>query len=461
MALTRIAFASLGIFSLAACASITSREEAGAAARASLPDTAEAWAEAQADAGAVQVGWVDAIGDPVLSSLVREAQANNKDLQAAAANVDRAWALARQAGAALEPSVSLTADATRGGVLEGSSQAPRGSNVGLALNWELDVWGRIRSGQQAAAASAEAAEADYLFSQYSLAAAVARAYFLSIEAGRQVDVAQKSLDALTETDRIVRVQYDNGMATSQDVALSRSDLAATRSTLAAAQASQRAALRSLEVLLGRYPSADVAVEAGLPQTPGLPPAGLPSDMLERRPDLVSAERQVAASFNSLDQAKAARLPAISLTSTIGGASDQLANTLSPSNLAWTAAGNLVAPLLDGGLRAAQVDEASAEQRQAIAAYGQAALNAFEEVETSLDQNVVLRDREAALREAAEEVNNALDVAQVRYNEGETDLLDVLIIQQRVFTADSNLVSIERERLDEWVTLNLALGGSWE
>ena len=446
---------------LAGCASITSQEEAGAAARASLPETPAVWATAQETVGDVEVGWIDRIGDAKLSSLVREAQANNKNLQAAAANVEKSRALAKQAGAALQPNVSLTAGASGSGVVDSGAPASRSSNVGLALSWELDVWGRIRAGKSAAVASAQAAQADYVYTQYSLAAAVARAYFLSIEAGRQADVARKSLEALTETDRIVQVQHDNGLATAQDVALSRSDLASTRSTLAQSEAGQRDALRALEVLLGRYPSADVDVGTALPATPALPPAGVPSELLERRPDVIAAERNVAAAFNSLDQAKAAQMPAISLTSSIGGSSNQLANMLNPTNLAWTAAGNLVAPLFDGGLRKAQVAEANADQQAAIAAYGQTALEAFQEVESSLDQNVVLRERETALAESATEANKALDIARIRYNEGETDLLDVLTIQQRVFTADSNFVSIERERLDEWVTLNLALGGSWE
>ena len=119
------------------------------------------------------------------------------------------------------------------------------------------------------------------------------------------------------------------------------------------------------------------------------------------------------------------------------------------------------PLIDGGLRESQVDQATAEQKQAIAAYGQAALDAFQEVESSLDQNVVLRDRAVALREAADEANRALRIVRLRYDEGETDLLDVLTIQQRVFTSDADLVSIERARLDEWIGLNLALGGDWQ
>ena len=446
---------------LGGCASITSRDEASSAARSSLPAAPSVWSAAQENVGDVEVGWVDRIGDDALSTLVREAQENNKDLQAAAANVDKSLALTRQAGAALKPNVALTAGASGSGIVDNPAPTSRASNVGVSLSWELDVWGRIRAGKEAASASAEAAAADYVYSQHSLAAAVARAYFLSIEAGRQAEVAQKSLDALKETNRIVGVQHDNGLATAQDVALSKSDLASTRSTLDAAKASQREALRALEVLLGRYPGADIEVRTSLPQTPALPPAGTPAGILERRPDLVAADRRVAAAFNSLDQAKAARLPAISLSSSVGGASNQLANAINPTNLAWTAAGNLLAPLFDGGLREAQVEEANAEQRQAIAAYGQAALEAFREVETSLDQNQVLKTRESSLKEAAEGANEALRIVQLRYNEGETDLLDVLTIQQRVFSADSSQVSIERERLEEWVTLNLALGGSWE
>ena len=441
------------------CASITLPDVAADTARASLPDTPDVWSSTVETVGEVRVGWIEEIGDPVLSQLVLEAQKNNKDLQIAAANVERSWALAGQAGAGLSPAVSLSSGADRSGNADGLSTS--GYNLGVQASWELDVWGRIRAGNQAAILSAQSAEADYVFSQNSLAAAVARSYFLAIEADRQVNVAESTLRALTETDRIVRVQNEFGLATSQDVALSRSDLARTRSSLVAAQGAQRNALRALEVLLGRYPAAELSVRTDLPAVPALPPAGTPSALLERRPDIIAAERSVAAAFNSLDQAKAAQMPSISLTGSIGGASNDLSNLLNPTNIAWQAATSLVAPLIDGGLREAQVDQATAEQKQAIAAYGQTALNAFQEVENSLDQNLVLRDQAAALGESAQEANKALRVVRLRYDEGETDLLDVLTIQQRVFTADADLVSIERARLDEWIALNLALGGSWK
>ena len=415
---------------------------------------------AQESVGDVEIGWIAAFNDPTLNALVEEAQTNNKNLQIAAANVERSWALAKQAGAALQPNVNLVAGAAESGVIENSGSNSR-LNAGLQLNWELDVWGRIRSGQQAAAAGAEAAEADYLFSQYSLAAGVARSYFIAIEAALQEQVAQNSVDALGETTRIVNVQFENGLASSQDLALTKSDLATARDTLTATAGAKRDAIRALEVLLGRYPGADLELRAALPTAPPTPPAGIPSEILERRPDLIAAERNVAAAFNSLDSAKAAKLPAISLTSNIGGTSQSLSNLLDPANVAWTVAGNLVAPLFDGGARQSQVEVSTAEQKQSVAAYGQAALDAFSEVESNLDQGVILDQRLSALNEAADEANEAYRIARLRYNEGETDLIDVLTIQQRVFSTESNLTSVRRLVLDQRVNLNLALGGSWE
>lgn len=450
---------SLVLVSLGACANITAPEIAGQAARETLPDAPDTWAMAGERVGPVQAGWIARLEDPVLDALVEEALANNRNLQAAAANVQRSWALAGQAGAALSPSVSLSSGATRSGNIEDSG----GDSYSLTgqASWELDLWGRIRAGNQAAVLSAEAAEADYIYSQYSLAAAVARGYFLAIEADRQAETVRNTLDALNETDRIVGVQFEFGLATSQDVALSRSDLARTKASLIAAQGSQRDALRSLEVLLGRYPAADLDLRRDLPAIPPPPPPGLPSEILERRPDVIAAERQVAASFNSLDQAKAARMPSISLTGSLGGSSGDLTNLINPTNVAWQAATSLVAPLIDGGLRESQVEQASAEQRQAIAVYADTVLTAFQEVEGSLDQSVVLKDRAVQLEQAASEARNALRIANLRYEEGETDLLDVLTIQQRVLSNEGDVVSIERAQLDEWVALNLALGGSWD
>ncbi len=430
------------------------------AVQSEAPDIPAAW-QGAADSGAVQAGWIEAFGDPGLTALVVEAQSNNRDLAMAAANVDRSWALARQAGAALVPDVGLSAAGSRSGVAESSASATTGLNLGLQVSWEADVWGRLSSGEQGAVASAQAAEADFLAAQQSLAAATAKAYFTAIESGIQADVMRETVGILEETLRIVNVKHENGMASAQDVSLARSDLASSRERLSSIEGSRRDAVRALEALLGRYPGADLEVSSALPVAPPAPPAGLPSELLERRPDIVAAERRVAAAFNATNQARAARLPSIGLTGSAGGASDSLSNLLDPANVAWSIGANLLAPIFDGGRREQAVVAATADQEQALAAYGQAAINAFGELESNLDQGTVVQERIDALLEAATEAENAFRIAKLRYEEGEEELLTVLTIQQRVVSARSSLSSVERLLLEQRVNLNLALGGSWD
>jgi len=444
---------------LSACTTTpVSQDEIDAATQAQVPSSPGRWTT-QVTANDMQVNWIKSFNDPTLIKLVQEAQVNNKNLQASAASVERARALAVQAGAALMPAVDLAAGGNRSGS-PSSSVSTSNLNLGLQLSWELDVWGRIRAGAQGAAASAQAIFADYRYAQHSLAAATIKAYLVAIEATLQTNVARERLTALEETLRITEVRYKNGLASAQDLALTRSDLATAREQLATVESSQRDAVRALEILLGRYPSAELAVRASLPDVPPAPPAGIPSELLERRPDLVAAERRVAAAFNAVAQAKAAQLPRLSLTSSIGGASNSLSNILTSENVIWQLGTNLLAPIFDGGRLRAQVEVATAEQKQSLAAYAQAALTAFSEVETSLDQGVVLHTRETELQEAMEQASKAYRIAKLRYKEGETDLLDVLTIQQRVIGAKSNLTSVRRFLLEQRVNLNLALGGSW-
>ena len=459
MRLLRTQLIAAAYLTVLGCASVTEPEEVRSTAQAQIPPLPQDFSPT-AEAGVVEVNWIESFNDATLESLVQEAQSNNRDLQAAAANVERAWALAAQAGAALTPNVSIAGNATRSGSVEGSASSTGALDLGVQVNWEVDLWGRVRSGQQAAVASAEAAEADYLFTQYSLAAAIAKGYFISIEAGLQESVARETVTALEETMRIVNARYTEGLASAQDRALTRSDLATARERLIAVEGSRRDAIRALEVLLGRYPAAELDVRPSLPEVPPPPPAGVPSELLERRPDIVAAERRVAAAFNSLDQARAARLPTVGLTSTIGGTSNALSSLLDPANLAWTIGTSLLTPIFDGGATQAQVDVATAEQQQALAAFGQAALGAFSEVESNLDLGGVLTQQLNLLNEAAQEASEAYRIAQARYREGETDLLDVLTIQQRVLTADTNRVSVQRSLLEQRVNLHLALGGSW-
>ncbi|SIN64428.1 Outer membrane efflux protein [Parasphingorhabdus marina DSM 22363] len=446
---------------LTACASLSTDADVRQATEQSLPALPAEWQVDGAEPGEVQIGWIDRIGDPVLSELVREAQLNNRSIQAAAANVESSWALVRQARSALFPAINGNFNATRTGRLEGPIPDVSQFDLGAQAQWEVDIWGRVRAGRNAAYASAQAVEADFRFAQYSLASAVASAYFTAIETQLQIGVAERTVTALAEIDRIVRVRYREGFASAQDTAITASDLATAIDSLENARGAARSTNRALELLLGRYPANRLKAASDLPVTPASPPAGIPSGLLERRPDVIAAERRVAAAFASLDQAKAARLPLLSLTGNIGGASSDLGDILDGPNLVWSIIGGVLQPIFDGGLRGAQVDQANADQRAAIAAYADTALTALNEAETSLDQAVVLKRRENALDNAARASARAYRLSQLQYKEGETDLIDVLNIQQRLFNAERGLVTIRRARVEQWVALNLALGGGWQ
>ena len=408
----------------------------------------------------VSAQWLESFNDPILLKLIEEGITNNSDLQVTAGNMDKAWLLAKQSGSALKPTADLSLSGTRSGRADGGF-SKSDVTVGIQVSWEVDVWGRLSAGVRAAEASAQAAQADYIFAQHSLGANIAKTYFKVIEAKLQADLARKNLEILKKTMRITQAKYDNGRASGQDIALNRANLAAAKEQLVTIEGSQRDAIRALEVLLGRYPNATTEIRNELADLPPAPPAGIPSEILERRPDIVSAERQIAAAFNATDQAKAARLPRFSLTSSISGASNSLSNILNPTNLAWQLGANLMAPLLDGGRRKIDIEIVTIEQEQAIANYVQKALVAFSEVENNLDQGRILADRETALNEARNQSAKAYYIADLRYKEGESGLLDTLQIQQQVISAESNLLSIKRSQLEQRINLYLSLGGGWQ
>jgi NodT family efflux transporter outer membrane factor (OMF) lipoprotein len=450
----------LSLLLLQACASVDSgKESASAAVDQEFQDLPTSWQSVATKVGPVENGWVAKFSDPKLDSLVAEAQTNNRDLRAAALNVEKSWLLAGQSSAALAPQVNASLGTSGSGDYEGQRGDQR--SFGVQANWELDVWGRVRSGEQAALRSAEAVEADYRFTQFSIAAAVSRAYFGAINAYQQADIAGDIVTALKETQRIVQAQYDNGVASAQDKALSAANLASANDTQTSAQAGAEDAVRALEVLLGRYPSAELLVGVELPNKPAAPPVGIPSEVLERRPDLIAAERRIAAAMKSVDQSKAARLPAISLTAATNGASQELSDLLKPSNLLWTAAANLLVPIVDGGARRAQIEVSTVEQKAAVEAYASAALKAFSEVENALADGVTVEKRKGYLTEAAAASTEALRLARLQYEVGEIDLLSVLQLEQAAFGARSNLLTIKRLELEQYIDLSVALGGDWQ
>jgi NodT family efflux transporter outer membrane factor (OMF) lipoprotein len=418
-----------------------------------------AWSTALSENVKGPENWLQEFADPKLMALIKEGQNNNLDLKMAAGNMDTAWLLAEKSGVALQPNVNLAINGGQSGSVDGGGSTSS-FGVGLQVDWELDVWGRIRSGSTAAEAQAQASQADYLFAKHSLSANIAKTYFKVIEAKLQAKITTENLAVLEKTMNITQVKYDNGLLTGQDVAVNKVNLANASEQLITTQSAKREAIRALEVLLGRYPDASLDIPDVLPDLPAPPPVDLPSSVLERRPDIIAAERQVAAAYSATDQAKAAQLPRFSLSGNLGGSSDSLSNVLSPSNVAWQLASNLLVPLFDGGARKIDVDIANVEQQQALDNYRKSALSAFSEIEQNLDNGHDFASREKALNEAYLESEKALKIANIRYQEGENELLDTLQIQQQAMSAKSSLLSIKRSQLEQRVNLYLALGGSW-
>ena len=416
--------------------------------------------QSSAPAGqAIQSGWLQTFNDPQLDKLVGEVLTKNFDLQIAAAKVDAAAASAKQAGAALTPAVNLGLKGSNQGSLEGGLKNDVSSvGASLDISWELDVWGRVRAGRDAATEEFTASQLDYDYAKLSLAAQTAKAYFLAIETGRQLRLAEDTVANYNRTQEVVDAFFKEGMVGIQDVHLAKSEKARADDTLESARSANLEALRSLEALLGRYPSAQIDVARELPALPAPVPAGVPSEVLERRPDIVAAERRVASAFDKITEAKTAKLPKISLTGSLGAAGPNLADMVNPANMIWNAVTSLMFPIFDSGALDAQVDAASASQKQALASYQKTALKAFGDIETALSNETIFRKRVQSLRDAYEQAKRAEEIGLEKYQSGEGNLLDVQQLQRGTISAHSALLKVEHDLLVQRVNLYLGLGG---
>jgi multidrug efflux system outer membrane protein len=401
--------------------------------------------------------WLESFHDPGLVALVAEALSYNADLKVAAARVEQAAGYVEVAEASLYPAVGVLAHG--GGKSGGDGSGLRG--VFLNASLELDVWGRIRYGRAAAQAQYASADADYAFARQALAALVAKGYFLAIEATLQRALAQEVLGAAEALLRLAQERQRIGAGDEQAVAEARANVGSYRDTLRQLDNARAQALRALELLLGRYPAAEVGVAQQLAEMPGPVPVGLPSELLERRPDVIAAQRRVAAAFNRVEEAKAAQLPRISLTAGGSSVSSELFVLQEHSNPVWSLGANLIAPLYQGGALRAQVEIRTAEQNLALADYARVAQRAFSDVEGALAAEVALRDREAILVENVKDNQRALDLAEIQYRVGKIDLRAVEQRQLALYGARTSHLQVQSEQLAQRVNLHLALGGSFE
>ncbi len=431
-----------------------------------LPETPPAWTAADTGKQTFDVtAWQKEFADPALASLIEEAVGNNFDLRSAAARVSAARASAIVSGADRIPQVSASLSASRakratvvgGTVISGISNY---FQSGIEIRWEADLWGRLSHQARAAALELAASEADYRAARLSLAASISRSWFNAIEARQQVELSRQTVANYQRALESTRESYRAGLNSALDLRLARSNLATAKSQLAGQQIRLDEQLRTLQTLLGRYPSQQLNLADDLPELLRPVPAGLPSELLARRPDLIAAENRLRAADERASQAAKNRLPRIQLTASGGTSSDQLNNLLDGDRLIWSLVGGITAPLFQGGRLKANQQLAQANADQAMNQYAQTLLNAFREVETALAAAPLLETQQQALQTAAEEARESERLAAEQYRAGLVDITTWLEAQRRLFNARSTLLQIRNQRLQSRIDLHLALGGDF-
>jgi outer membrane protein, multidrug efflux system len=441
--------------------------------------------------GVVVPNWIRTFRDPELTALVADAVERNPDLKAAAARVEASRAAVRIAASSLYPRIAMKGLGSRQGQ-ELRGDIGRGINPpdfggsgvenvgGAALDtsadessqrwvygiatgaaWEADVWGRIRSKKAAAWAESAALEADYEFARQSLAAAVARAYFSTIEAAEQEANAQETLGLYQEYSKLTEVRQQQGFASDFDLSQIKSRTASAEEALYTAQQARAQTIRAIEVVTSRYPAGRFDVRRSFPGQPKAVPAGLPAQILERRPDLIASERRFAASFHRVNEARTARLPRFVLSATSGLGTAALDSVGTLDALVWSFAAGVTQPIFFGGELQAAQDLRTAEQKAAAASYVGTALRAFEDVEDALANDYYLRKREGALADAVSSSADSVKFSRDQLDQGQTDMFTVLRLTGENLAAKVQLTQIRASRLRERVNLYLALGGDFD
>jgi NodT family efflux transporter outer membrane factor (OMF) lipoprotein len=422
-----------------------------------------AWNEAVPQNGsAVSATWWNAFGSQELQSLVAEALAGSPDLAIAMERVRRAEAQVRVAGASLFPSLDLgVGTSTRTTRDDRGSSTANASSTVLSVSYEVDLWGRDRSGVRAAEYSLQATVFDRDTARLTLISGVAAGYFEVLTLRSRLAVARENLAIAERVLELVSARARNGVASALDVSRQQATVLSQRAGLLPLEQQERQTLAALAVLTGRTPEGfDVKATsfAGL-QVPAIDP-GLPAQLLVRRPDLAGAEARLASANADVAAARAALLPGISLTGSAGTASNALLAVIGGPTSTVSLALSVLAPIFDGGRLRGQVDIAKSQERELVETYRKAILTAFEDVENALGAASRFAEQETLQTQVQGEAREALRLAEIRYREGVDDLLNVLDAQRTLFNAQDQLAQIRLSRLEAAVNLYKALGGGW-
>lgn len=424
------------------------------------------WKEATPSDAVSKGNWWEVYNDAVLNKLEEQAAAANQSLQAAYARLSQVQSNLGIRRADQLPRLDLNASASRQRVaqdLSGTGRSYYGSqfNLPLVLSYEVDLWGRVRRSVEAAEADVESAVADYQNLLLTLQAELARSYFALQEVDTEIELLEQTIELRRSTRDLVKSKFDNGQVGQLDFSRAEAELASTEAEAIGLQKQRGELENAIAVLIG-VPAANFSlVTAPLTQGPPTVAVGLPSALLERRPDVAAAERQMAAASARIGVAKTAFFPSIKLTGSAGYGSQQVDSLFDWDNRTWGLGPAISLPLFDYGRNNANLDRVRAAYDEVVANYRQRVLVAFQDVEDGLNGLQVLERQGRSLQQAALAARQAWNISEKRYRAGLVSYLEVVDSQRSFLLVERTLVQLRGQQMSHSVALIKALGGGWD
>lgn len=419
------------------------------------------WKQAQPADGTIRGKWWNIYTDSTLDNLMGKANANNQDIRSALATYRQAQAAARAARAGFWPEVDATAGATRSRT---TSKTGNSISTGLDASWEADLWGSVSRSVEASHATAQADAATLASTRLSVEADLAQDYFQLRVTDATIALQKETVAGYARVLQITRNQLAAGIVTRSDVASAQSQLKSAEASLIDLDVTRAELEHAIAILTGQAPSAfslPALDSAAYPvNLPALPP-GLPSDLLQRRPDIAAAERAVAAANAKIGVAQAAFYPSLTLDTSGGYSHSRFANLFDAPNRIWSLGASMAGTLFDGGLHRAEKDEAVASYDASVADYRQTVLGALQEVEDNLSALRLLEQEARVQAEALQAAQDAQKLAEDQYKAGTTTYSSVIVAQVSAQTAQRTAMTLLGKRYSAHVLLIKALGGGWQ
>ncbi|TVT85968.1 efflux transporter outer membrane subunit [Pseudomonas sp. H3(2019)] len=466
---SRLLSLSLSVLMLSACA-IGPDYQRPTVAEPAQYKQADGWRQATPSDSLARGAWWELYGDQQLNGLVEKLNSANQTVAQSEAQYRQAQALVHSARGAFFPTVDLSAGKTRSSQGTGSSSSSLSStnsgirdtyNAQLGVSWEADVWGKLRRGLEADKASAQASFADLAAMRLSQQSELVQNYLQLRVIDQQKRLLQSTVENYQRSLQMTENQYRAGVSGKDAVAQAQTQLKSTQADMVDLIWQRAQFENAIAVLIG-LPPADfnLAETQNIPALPQVP-LSLPSQLLERRPDIASAERSVIAANANIGVAKAAYYPDLTLSMSGGYSSSTYSNLISLPNRFWSVGPKLAMTLFDGGQRSAEVDRTEAAYDQTVAKYRQTVLDGFREVENYLVQLKVMEDEAAVRQEALDAARESLRLTLNQYKAGLIAYLDVVVVQATALSNERSVLTLQQSRLIASVNLIAALGGGWD